>query len=151
MMITWLTLIGIIIIISLASYAGWLLYRLYRQNKWIKDGEKKRLAYIYESIATIGLAMQQGQCELSEGCIRVVVLMDNLPDASQNQFSQRFPNIHALYEKVKRFPTHEARKKLSKKEIFEQDKQRFQYERELEAVIQEDLVSLLSWVRKEKG
>ena len=49
-----------------------------------------------------------------------------------------------MYDAVKDLPTHEARKKYSKKEIFKQDSARWRKEKELEADILADAEKILS-------
>jgi len=94
--------------------------------------------------------MQQEQCPLSEGCIRIAVLLDNLPKAGAEGFEHRFPNIHEMYNKIKHMPTHEARKQFPKAEIRKLDKEREALEVELEQQIQADVVEVLAWVRAVK-
>jgi hypothetical protein len=47
-----------------------------------------------------------------------------------------------MYEEVKDMPTHESRKKYSKKEIFKMDKQRWRAEERLEDIIMKDCEKL---------
>lgn len=142
--------LGALIILGLSIYAGILFSRLHKQNKEIAVGEAKRLEYLHESIATIGLAMKQGQCELSEGCIRLAVLLENLPDAEQQGYAKRFPAIHAMFDKIKHMPTHDARKTYPKQEIRKMDREREQLETEMEAEIQTDVVAIIAWVKNER-
>lgn len=146
-MTLWIILAGGLLVLGLSIYAGMLLTQLYKQNQRTAVGEEKRLAYLHESIATIALAMQQKQCELSEGCIRLVVLLENLPQASEEKFPVKFPVIHSMYEKIKHMPTHKARQQYPKKEIAKMDREREQFERELEEGIQTDVNQILIWVK----
>lgn len=139
--------VGVLIILGLSVYAGMLLTRLHKQNQQIAVGQAKRLNYLHESIATISLAMQQGQCELSEGCIRLVVLLDNLPNAEKEGFAKRFPKIHEMYERIKHMPTHDARKQLSRKELHEMDREREQLEVEFADGIQADVVQIIALIK----
>jgi|SRR5690554_3852124 len=141
-------IIGGLIILGLSIYAGILFARLRKQNQEIAVGQAKRLNYLHESIATIALAMQQGQCELSEGCIRLVVLLDNLPNAEKAGFAQRFPKLHEMYERIKHMPTHDARKQLPKKELHKMDKERQQLEVDLEQGIQADVVQIIAFIKE---
>ncbi|MCO4321316.1 DUF2489 domain-containing protein [Aliidiomarina quisquiliarum] len=142
--------VGVLIILGLSVYAGILFSRLYKQNQQVAAGQAKRLNYLHESIATISLAMQQGQCELSEGCIRLVVLLDNLPNAEKAGFAQRFPKIHEMYERIKHMPTHDARKQLSKKELHKLDREREQLEVDLGEGIQADVVQVIALIKAER-
>ncbi|WP_228517739.1 DUF2489 domain-containing protein [Aliidiomarina indica] len=152
MVLMWILLIvAILIIAGLSVYAGMLLTRLRSQNKAVRTAEGKRLHYLHESIETIAKAMQQEQCPLSEGCIRIAVLLDNMPQASSAGFPQRFPAIHDMYERIKHMPTHEARKDYPKKEIRKLDLEREGYEEEMSSAIQADIIEILVWVRAERA
>lgn len=151
----WIALIlGILIIIGLAFYAGSLLARLRRQRDVRDKAIAKRNENLYQSIETIALAMSQDQCPLSEGSLRVTVLLDHLalPGREENDrtFEAQYPAIHDMYERIKHMPTHEARKQYPRKEIRAMDEQREGFETELEEGIQQDVSRLLVWVRAQR-
>src|SRR5690554_6682769 len=146
---------GVVIIAALAYYAGSLVGQLRKQREIREQAVAKRNANLYESIATIALAMQQKQCDLSEGALRIAVLLDHLalPQNVQGErtFEQRYPAIHDMYERIKHMPTHEARKQYPRKEIRKMDAEREGYEVELEDAIQADVAQLLVWVREQRN
>lgn len=151
-MLTWIFIIvGIVVIAALSIYAGILLAKVRVQSKALAENERKRMNYLHESIETIAKAMQQEQCPYSEGCIRIAVLLDNLPNAQANDFASRWPVIHEMYERIKHMPTHEARKEYPKQEIRKLDREREAYEVELEEGIQTDVVTLIAWVKEERA
>ena len=125
---TFLIIAGIAIIIGLGVYAGRLLFLLKQQNLRQKLMRESRINTITESILTITKAMEQQQCELSEGAIRVVNLLDALPIQSPPDYRQKFPHIHTLFVEISGFAVLDARKKLSSKEKWQQDKEREQIE-----------------------
>ncbi len=88
---------------------------------------------------TITLAMEQQQCELSEGAIRVVNLLDALPLRSPPDYREKFPHIHRLFIEISGFAILEARQKLSAKEKWQQDKEREQIESEHESKVLSEL------------
>ena len=152
----WIALIvGILIIAGLAFYAGSLLARLRKQRDIRDHAIAKRNENLYQSIETISLAMQQEQCPLSEGALRVTVLLDHLaiPERKENEqtFEREYPAIHQMYERIKHMPTHEARKKYPRKEIRAMDAEREGFEVELEKGIQDDVGRLLIWVRAQRA
>ncbi|RTE86653.1 MULTISPECIES: DUF2489 domain-containing protein [Gammaproteobacteria] len=150
-MIWWiLGALGVAIILALSVYAGMLLSQLSKQRKENQAGENKRVAYIHESILTIAKAMQQGQCDLSEGSIRISVLLDNLPEAGSTNFDTRFPAIHEMYEKIKHMPTHGARKEYPKKEIRKLDREREALEVEMETTIQADVTEVIAFIQSKQ-
>lgn len=148
----WLLIVlAVVIVLGLSVYAGMLLSQLHKQRTEERAGEAKRLNYLHESIATIALAMQQGQCPLSEGCIRIAVLLDNLPNAEQQAFPSQFPYLHDMYNKIKHMPTHDARKQFPKQEIRKMDKEREGLEIALEQDIQADVVKIIAWVKEARS
>ncbi|PAJ72699.1 hypothetical protein CJF42_19810 [Pseudoalteromonas sp. NBT06-2] len=139
-------IIGALIVASLAFYAGTLLRQLKQQNKnvaannakWQEQRKKKNIK-LADSINLIAKAMKEKQCEYSEGCLRVWVLMSQYRFDSDENIEQQYPAILKMYDVVKEMPTHDARKKYSKKEIFKMDSARWKAEKDLEDEIQKDL------------
>lgn len=128
-------LVAILIIASLAFYAGSLLYRLNRQQQVRNQKTQQRIDNISQSIQTIALALEQQQCNLSEGCIRLFHLLEALPVKEKPDFSLQFTALYALYEQVKDLPTHDARKTQNKKDTKIQDIRREDLESQLESQI----------------
>lgn len=134
-----------LILSSLSFYTGSLLFKLQQQEAQKKRRRLERIANIVESIQTISLAMEQQQCNMSEGCIRLVHLLDNLPLLAKPQFDSIYPGIYSLYQEVKLLPTHAQRNKLTNKERNSQDLAREATEAELETVILKDVARLKSF------
>lgn len=143
--------IGILVIGALAFYAGRLLAQLRRQQRKHDEVVAQRNENLYESIYTIALAMQQGQCPLSEGSIRLSVLLDHLSLSPPKKFDTTYPAIHTMHERIKHMPTHEARKQYPRKEIRQMDTEREGYEAEMENEIQRDVAALLVWVNQQRN
>lgn len=143
--------VGTLIIAGLAYYAGLLLAQL-RQQRQVRDSAlAKRNANLYESIETIAFAMQQEQCPLSEGALRITVLLDHLAIPGKPDFEAVYPAIHEMYHRIKHMPTHDARNQHPRKDIRKMDDQREGYEKELEEGIQQDVSQLLIWVRAQRA
>ncbi|NTS78665.1 DUF2489 domain-containing protein [Catenovulum sp. SM1970] len=126
-----------LIIAGLSFYAGRLLFLLKKQKEKQQKAEQafvekiqQRRQFQQDSIRTIAKAVVEEQCELSEGAIRICVLLDNAA-AREQAFASEYPSFYQLYNNIKSFPTHEARKELSKKERMRQDMQRWNWEGEL--------------------
>jgi hypothetical protein len=130
---------GAIIIIALGVYAGKLLFVLMQQKARQQAARDKRIDSIVQSIQTIAFAMQQQQCNYSEGAIRICNLLKALPIENIPDYSLVFPQLHSLFDIIKDYPTHEERSALSKQEIRKQDRQREQIESEAESGIQEEI------------
>jgi len=139
-------IIGALIIAGLAYYAGTLLRQVKDQNAKVAEHNAKLKAQqeqkntkLADSVNLIAKAMKEKQCEYSEGCLRVWVLMSQYVFESESNIELEYPAILKMYNVVKDMPTHDARKKYSKKEIFKMDSARWKAEKDLETEIQKDL------------
>lgn len=130
-----LFLVAAVVILTLGVYAGRLLYMLKSQRSKQQQARNKRISSIEQSIQTISFAILQQQCDLSEGVIRICNLLDALPILPLPNYAMRYPATYRLYEMVKDFPTHDKRAAQPKTMRRQQDKQRQQFESELESEI----------------
>lgn len=133
--------VALLIIAALGVYAGKLLFMLKQQNERQKAAREARLANITESIETIAKAMEQQQCDLSEGAIRICRLLQLLPQP-ETSYRESFPHIHALFVAVSGFAVLDARKALSKQERRKQDKAREEIESQHESKVLTELPAL---------
>lgn len=132
-----------LIIAGLSFYLGrlLLLIKYAKQQQANKTDERNKT--LAESIYTIAWAMHEGQCELSEGCLRVFVLLDHYVEPLGQNNATTYPGVFALYDKIKDMPTHEDRKKCQKSEIAAMDKARYNYEAQFKALIEADINTLI--------
>lgn len=136
------TLAGSLLLLGLAVYAGMLLARVRRQTEQQEQAIQARNERILDSVRVIAHAVRDGQCDYSEGAIRLTNLLNALQIKEGRAFAEEFPGLYGLYEKVKEMPTHEARKALKRNEIMKMDLERSGYEVELEAQILKDVALL---------
>ena len=136
------TLAGSLVLLGLAVYAGMLLARVRRQTEQREQAIRARNERILDSVRVIAHAVRDGQCDYSEGAIRLTNLLNALQIKEGRAFAEEFPGLYGLYEKVKEMPTHEARKALKRNEIMKMDLERSGYEVELEAQILKDVALL---------
>jgi len=136
--------VAIIIIASLAFYAGKLLKQLSAQKQAQQQAElahqlalAKHDHKVLASVKIIVRAMQEEQCDFSEGCWRLSVLLDSLKLSSE--LSQQFPAIYKLYNEIKHLSILEDRKQLDKKQRMKQDYQRITLEAQYHSKIVSDL------------
>lgn len=140
-MTLWLGLAGSIVAV-LATYAGYLLFKLYQQNirhkvflerAKLQQAEKiqERNTNIMDSVFIIAEAGKQDQCDMSEVSIRLYKLMEVLQDDRQVNFASQYPAMNELYQVVKDMPRGESRKTLQKKERMELDLRRMKAEARL--------------------
>lgn len=146
----WFILASVIIFI-LAAYAAFLMFKLRAQNRTqqliIEQQRQKQLARdikTIESIALISKAVSEQQCEISEGCWRLSVLMDSMPEHKE-VMNSKFPAIFNLYNEISHMPILEARKALSKKQRLQLDLERMGIEQELEPKVLADIKLLVTY------
>lgn len=144
-----LFILAALILVAMAGYAVYLLLALKKQrrqiNKLQNEARTARIQRLTESIEIIAKAMQNGDCNLSEGVLRLKMLLDPLGNSLKN-----YPAMFALYETVQDMPTHDARRELKKNERMRLDLERESKEVELEADIQQELNQLLQDIIKLK-
>lgn len=136
--------LGTLIIVVLAFYAGKLLMRLkqqklQQQQTALKHQKALQAHDIKElnSVIIIVRAMKEEQCDLSEGCWRLCVLLGSLK--TSEALEQQFTAIFELYEQIKHMSILGDRKQLSKKERMSQDFARMKLEASLTTKIQTDI------------
>ncbi|HGF3677695.1 TPA: DUF2489 domain-containing protein [Vibrio parahaemolyticus] len=143
MNVTLLAIAGAVIIIALASYAGYLLLQLKKQKELQLKHQKlaidKRNANIFENVHTLCQAGIQGQCDLSEISIRVYCIMDYVQGENRVNFDEVYPAISELYHIVKDMARGEDRQQLAKKERMQQNLTRQKAESCLTDAIIEEL------------
>jgi hypothetical protein len=139
---------GLLVILVLGVYAGKLLFQLKAQSQQQHIARQARIDNITQSIRTIALAMEQQQCNLSEGVIRICNLLGAIPVNPRPNYLNEYPMLHQLYEKIQQFDTHDARSALSKTARRNQDNAREQLESEYEVKVLQEIGMLKSLVIK---
>lgn len=144
---SYLIVIAVLIVASLAVYAIKLLRQLKKQTAQQAQAEQERQRSlnqhdkkILDSIVIIVRAMKEEQCDISEGCWRLSVLLDSLKTSENHH--QQFPAIFELYEAIKHMPILEARKKLEKRERMKLDFERVKIEARLADAVKENVNTL---------
>lgn len=140
---TVLLLVAVCIIVGMIGYATYLLLALQKQKKALKQARRNRINRIKESIEIIAKAMLNGDCNLSEGVLRLKMLLEPVGMSIKNHVT-----MLQLYEVVETMPTHEARKALKKNERMRLDLQRESAEAALEKNIKLELHQLLADIEK---
>lgn len=147
----WLIICAILFILLLLAVAVYYVVKLVLQNKQqlhLQNQQQKLLTQKRQELATdiqfIANAMAEGQCEITEGCLRIASLMKTLDDDLRHK--PEFTAIFSLYEQSRDLATHSAYQELSAQERFRQDKKRLTLEDEWgERILQE--AKLLSHYR----
>jgi hypothetical protein len=136
---TFLLIAAVIIIAGMVGYAAYLLLALQKQKKALLQARRNRIHRIKESLEIIAKAMLNGDCNLSEGVLRLKMLLEPVGMSLKN-----YSAMWRLYETVEDMPTHEARRELKKNERMRLDLQRESTEAELESKIKSELNRLLT-------
>ena len=140
---TVLLLVVVCIIVGMIGYATYLLLALQKQKKALQQARRNRINRIKESIEIIAKAMLNDDCNLSEGVLRLKMLLEPVGMSIKNHVT-----MLQLYEVVETMPTHEARNALKKNERMRLDLQRESAEAALEKNIKLELHQLLADIEK---
>ncbi|WP_386689006.1 MULTISPECIES: DUF2489 domain-containing protein [unclassified Lonepinella] len=142
-MTTILLILGTLILLAMTVYAIYLLIQLRKQKRLFTQAKLARMNRIKESVTIIAKAMLVGDCNHSEGVIRLKMLLDPLGQKRLVDYSAMWQ----LYEIVQDMPTHEARKALKKNERMRLDLHRESKESELEQHIKLEIQQLLEDIK----
>ncbi|OBY54059.1 DUF2489 domain-containing protein [Aggregatibacter aphrophilus] len=140
---TILFIAAVCIIVGMVGYAAYLLLALQKQKKALQQARRNRINRIKESIEIIAKAMLNGDCNFSEGVLRLKMLLEPVGMSIKN-----YVTMLQLYQVVEDMPTHEARKSLKKNERMRLDLCRESAEAELEKSIKLELHQLLADIEK---
>ena len=139
----WLFIVvAFFLLIGLSLYAIYLLKQLKIQKELITKVKHERTIRLKESIDVIARAMQSGECNTSEGVIRLTMLLRPF-----GKNLSTYPAMANLYEVVRDMPTHDARKLLDKRERIRLDLDRESAEVQFEQDIKKELYVLLEDIK----
>lgn len=134
--------IALFLVTGLTLYSIRLLKQLKVQKELITKAKNERAIRLKESINIIARAMQSGECNLSEGVIRLTMLL--MPFGKN---LSTYPVMANLYEVVRDMPTHDDRKLLEKRERMRLDLERESAEVQFEKDIKQELYILLEDIK----
>ncbi len=126
-------LLGIVLGLAVIAVLLFVIYRQLRSQRQQRQTEQqllddmqaqaqKQRDHVTESIRVISSAMQDEQCELAEGCIRLKVLLDHI--APYLHEHEDFCIINEMFEATKHMPILEEWKKLKIKQRFQLTQER---------------------------
>jgi len=128
-----LSILAILIIVALSALAIGLWMKVFKQRKVqaeqlaeLEAQKQEKQDYILESVRVIAHNILHEDLNVSEGAIRLKMLLDNLFLPEQER--QKFNAFDSLFDIVKDFDTHQGRKNLPKEERQRQDKIRLKHE-----------------------
>ncbi len=145
---TTLAVLGGLVVLALVLYAAWLFYRLHQQRERQQDvarqhqNENQRMhEERMRSVELLCIATLDGDCNLSEACIRLHHLLAYYPGL---QREAPVTLIASMYAEVADFATHDARQALPADELARQDEVRA----DVEARYRGDMFSQLRVLKK---
>lgn len=99
------------------------------------QAEQKRNDYIHESLNVIARAVLDGQCPITEGCIRMAVLLGNM--SLDCDTKHRFSIVFEIYNATRHIPTHDQWKALPRKDQRKFEQEMLVLEKQHKATIEE--------------
>jgi len=148
--------IWLLILFGLFIIAGLSLY-IVRKTKVLKEYKSQALEkknsqteqkkYLVDSLKVLAITILDDQVELSEGCIRIKVILDHLAPLLHEDES--FKIFELMYVSTQHMPTHDARKKVDKHFIDKLDTQRFALEEKHREEIKSASRALLDYLEAE--
>ncbi|MGJ7456833.1 DUF2489 domain-containing protein [Halomonas sp. RA08-2] len=126
--------IGLVIIAGLAAYAYTLRQEVRRRQDFREEEERRARDNCLENLEMVASSLLQEQVDVTEGAWRCKVLLEILdPRLMERDTFRPFGEVHA---RTLHLHTHEARRALTPKERFKEDRERLAVEEELrEAVL----------------
>lgn len=131
------------VVAVMAGYAAYLWWKVYRQQQQVKQTQAVQRAKLAQSIDIIAMALVQGQCNLSEGVLRLKPLSESVG----LDFSH-YPAMSQLHEAVADMPILAERQQLKRNERMKLDLIRESREADLERDIMAEAVSIRQTVQK---
>jgi hypothetical protein len=144
---------GTVLILCYIAFYLW--FKVYQQKqkeleiaKTLDQNLTKKREKLSQDIRFIAQAMLSNQCEMTEGCMRLKVLLDLIDQRYTHH--PKLQQLQAFYNLVSHFPTHQAYKALTKAERLRFDAERFALEAQHKESVFHDIESLnsftLDWI-----
>lgn len=135
-MTVWIGLAGGALCLALAGYALWLWREVWRRRADWRARRGEAGAHRRDSIRILARAVIDDELNLSEGAIRLKVLLDHEVPAETG--AQRFPAIYGLHDATAHMPRRLERRRRPRAEIARLDAEREALEADYrEAVVAE--------------
>lgn len=146
---------GVVVIVVLLAYLAWLMQQLAAQRRRaagvqarLDASNQEQHEHRRKSIEMIALATIDGDCELSEACIRIKHLLDYYPSLAA---APEHRVIGEMFEEISGFATHEARRDLTPRERAAEDRARYRIEERYGNAFMDCMQSLYARMRALEG
>ena len=126
--------IGLVIIAGLAAYAYTLRKEVLRRQAFREEEERRARENCLENLEIVASSLLQEQVDVTEASWRCKVLLEILDPSLMERAA--FRPFGEVYDRTRHLSTHQARRALTPKERFKEDRERLAVEEELrEAVL----------------
>lgn len=120
--------LGLTLIAGLAAYAVTLWQEVHRREAFRREETQRAHENCLENLELVASALLQEQVEVTEAAWRCKVLLEILdPKLLEREAFRAFGEVHA---RTRHLHTHEARKALTPKQRFQEDRERLAVEAE---------------------
>ncbi|WP_227369605.1 DUF2489 domain-containing protein [Halomonas sp. M20] len=138
--------IAVIVIAALSGYALKLLREVGRRQAFRKNEIRRANDNCLESLEMIAQAMLADQVDLIEGSLRCKVLLEIIDPTLLERAS--FAPFAKVYQRTAHLHTHSARRALTPRERFKEDRERIAVEQALHDDIHEAASAVLDFKRE---
>ncbi|WP_048306616.1 DUF2489 domain-containing protein [Halomonas sp. PR-M31] len=138
--------IAVIVVVALAGYALKLLREVKRRQAFREDEIRRANNNCLESLEMIAQAMLADQVDLIEGSLRCKVLLEIIDPALLER--RVFSPFGEVYQRTAHLHTHSARRALTPRERFKEDRERITVEQSLQDDIRTAASAVLDFKRQ---
>lgn len=133
---------GILVILGLSVWAFILWREVFANQAQLKKFEKQQKDFLASSIKILALAIVNDQLSLTEGAIRLKILLDNIDEDLVKQAD--FAVFDTIYNATKHMATHDARQAMQLSLKIQQGEERSDLESQYGEAIKNASRTLLS-------
>lgn len=137
--------LGLAAIAGLAIYAFMLWKEVRRREAFRREEEQRARDNCLENLELVASALLQEQVEVTEASWRCKVLLEILEPSLLER--EAFRPFGEVYARTRHLHTHEARRALTPKERFKEDKERLAVEDEMREAVMEAARAALAFRR----
>nr|WP_298372441.1 DUF2489 domain-containing protein [uncultured Halomonas sp.] len=138
--------VAVIVVVALAGYALKLLREVKRRQAFREDEIRRANNNCLESLEMIAQAMLADQVDLIEGSLRCKVLLEIIDPALLER--RAFSPFGEVYQRTAHLHTHSARRALTPRERFKEDRERITVEQSLQDDIRTAASAVLDFKRQ---
>jgi len=148
-MMVWIGMAAGALCLALAGYALWLWREVWRRRAGLRARRDEAGAHRRDSIRILARAVIDDELNLTEGAIRLKVLLDHEVPAETG--AQRFPAIYGLHDATAHMPRRLERRRRPRSEIARLDAEREELETDYRQAVLAEARRLLAVADSDAG